>query len=162
MTETATSTSLEKIMSYASLGLVLLLWGYCIQAYSGLPETIVTHFNASGEPDGWGVVASIFVLPAIALGLYLLLTVLFSRYTKYINYPVPITEENKDIQLLIAKELMQVVNFLTILLITHIGWEIIRIAEGSKTSLTVWFDFLLIAAIFVAVWIYFRKAKANA
>lgn len=59
------------------IGLILLFFTVSAIAYPRMPETIASHWNSSGEADGfvsgfWGV----FLLPAIVLGMAGLLLVL--------------------------------------------------------------------------------------
>jgi uncharacterized membrane protein len=41
-----------------------------------LPERIPCHFNAAGQPDGWGPKSSAVAVPAIGHSFYCILTVL--------------------------------------------------------------------------------------
>lgn len=53
------------------------------------------HFNAQGEVDRWGDASTALLLPAIALVLYGLLTWL-QRHPRWCNYPVEITDANRE------------------------------------------------------------------
>ena len=54
--------------------------------YPSLPETVVTHWNAAGEPDGWSSRAvAVFVLPGAILLLNLLFPFLLKMDPKYNN-----------------------------------------------------------------------------
>jgi hypothetical protein len=44
---------------------ILVPFGYAFYVYPGLPQTIPTHFNASGEADAWGDKSTIYLLPTI-------------------------------------------------------------------------------------------------
>lgn len=59
------------------------------------PENIPLHFNAQGEIDRWGKSWTIIGLPLIALVLYGLLTLIQHR-PQWCNYPVKITNENRE------------------------------------------------------------------
>ena len=43
---------------------------YVIFAFQQLPETIPIHFNAQGEADNWGSKNTIFIMPGIAIVLF--------------------------------------------------------------------------------------------
>lgn len=59
------------------LVLALLPMVYLATIWNALPETIPTHFNASGEADGWGSKTMLIWLPlALTLGTYLLMQVI--------------------------------------------------------------------------------------
>lgn len=52
----------------AVLAVLLLVVAFQINHYAPrLPDTIATHFNASGEPDGWSPKTSFFVLYALVV-----------------------------------------------------------------------------------------------
>lgn len=57
--------------------LMLLPLAYLAYVWNSLPETIPTHFNAAGEPDGWGSKNTlIYVSAFLGLGIYLLMSVI--------------------------------------------------------------------------------------
>lgn len=53
------------------------------------------HFNARGEVDRWGAASTALLLPSIALVLYGLLTWV-QRHPRWCNYPVEITDANRE------------------------------------------------------------------
>ena len=76
------------------VGLVLLavLFWLTYSALNGpekLPDRIPTHFDISGQPNGWGPAGVLWFLPIVAAGIYLLLTVLGSIQFRRYNLPVP-------------------------------------------------------------------------
>jgi uncharacterized membrane protein len=60
-----------------------------------LPDRIPVHFNAAGQPNGWGSPGALLFLPILAAGLYLLLTVI-ARFPSLFNYPVKVTDANRS------------------------------------------------------------------
>ncbi|HUN83131.1 MAG TPA: DUF1648 domain-containing protein [Terracidiphilus sp.] len=77
------------------IALIVLLW-ITYQALAGpnpLPNRIPTHFDASGNPNGWGSPAMLILLPVVAIGLYLGITVV-SRIPSAFHYPVRVTRVN--------------------------------------------------------------------
>jgi uncharacterized membrane protein len=66
--------------------------------YSALPETIPSHFNSFGTPDGYGSKTSIIALPLIGVVLFFLLSFINKLPRKFINYPYKITLENEERQ----------------------------------------------------------------
>ena len=58
---------LTSVIILLPLALGLVLWGR-------LPDTIATHFNAAGEPDGWSSkFFAVVVLPFMLLGVALMI-----------------------------------------------------------------------------------------
>ncbi|HLY40797.1 MAG TPA: DUF1648 domain-containing protein [Terracidiphilus sp.] len=58
-----------------------------------LPSRIPTHFDAAGNPNGWGSPSVLILLPVISIALYLGFTIV-SRFPMAFHYPVRVTEAN--------------------------------------------------------------------
>ncbi len=57
--------------------LIIIAFVIGLQLYPGLPDQIPTHWDAQGEINGWGSKDfAVFFLPALAFGIYLLMTFL--------------------------------------------------------------------------------------
>jgi uncharacterized membrane protein len=84
----------------ATIGLMVLafqVWVYCGNSFgpNRLPDRIPIHFDIAGHPNGWGSPTSFIFLPILSLVLFLFLTVI-ARFTSMFNYPVELTEANRD------------------------------------------------------------------
>lgn len=77
------------------ISILLILWGYTLLNFNKLPKIIPIHFGFDGMPDNFGSKYFIFLLPILALLLYF-------NVKEINNYPVEITKENKDAQLVIG------------------------------------------------------------
>ncbi len=69
--------------------LILIIFGFALGAYfyPSLPDTVPTHWNSSGEVDGYGSkLFGAFGLPAISLGLYVMFLVIPYIDPKRQNY----------------------------------------------------------------------------
>jgi uncharacterized membrane protein len=88
---------MRKTLEVVGLGMLAVLYWMTYAALNGanrLPDRIPTHFDISGQPNAWGPPGFLWFLPAVAAGLYILLTVLGSiRFRRY-NLPVAVTEAN--------------------------------------------------------------------
>jgi uncharacterized membrane protein len=56
--------------------LLAAMWAFALAVYPRLPARIPTHWNLHGQVDGWGGRASVFLFPAIATGIVLLVALL--------------------------------------------------------------------------------------
>ena len=79
-----------------------------LKEYEGLPEIIPVHFNFSGQADGWGPKAILFILPGSSLFIYLLTTIT-SLFPHGHNYIVKITEQNARIQYKISRVFINII-----------------------------------------------------
>ncbi|MEL0275320.1 MAG: DUF1648 domain-containing protein [Flavobacteriaceae bacterium] len=60
-------------IKYATLFLLVLMWGFTLIHFKDLPEEIPIHYNAKGVPDGFDTRIHIWGLPLIATLLFFLL-----------------------------------------------------------------------------------------
>jgi len=84
----------------ATIGLTVLAlqaWGYYRDVFgpSHLPGRVPIHFDLAGHPNGWGSPSSFIFLPLLSLALFLFLTAI-ARIPSMFNYPVKVTEANRD------------------------------------------------------------------
>jgi uncharacterized membrane protein len=88
---------MRKLLEAISLGALAALFFVTGRAFYGsapLPDRIPTHFDLAGQPNGWGSPSSLLLLPAVALALYLIIT-LASLFPSAFNFPVRVTTENR-------------------------------------------------------------------
>ncbi len=146
-------TSTDKLVEALGWLILLVLWGWTINHYSALPETIPTHFNAAGEADGFGSKASIIGLPVIASLLFIGLTVL-NRYPQSFNYPTTITKDNALRQYTLATRMLRYLKLVLALVFGGIELMTIQNAAGKGAGLGVWFLPLTLVLVFLPL-IYF-------
>lgn len=130
--------AVDIIIEIASITLLILMWCYSIVNYTELPDTIATHFNASGEPDGFGSKNTIWLIPTIATVMYIGLFIL-NKYPHIHNYMVNITEENALKNYRFSTRVVRIVNFLSALLMAYITYMIVESALGTKLEIGSWF-----------------------
>ncbi len=116
--------------------------------WTGLPDTIPTHFDIYGQPNAYGSKAALLIYPGLALGITLLFQGL-CRFPWVFNYPVRITEENAPRQYQRGRLLLRWANAL-VWLFGVIEWRAIEVARGVAPSLGSAFSlsvFIVIALI---------------
>ena len=91
--------SIVSFLDGFSMALVIVLWSYTILNFKKLPEIIPIHFDLEGKPDNHGAKYFIFLLPFVGSLIYFFLSYNIKEIN---NYPVEITQENKEIQFLIG------------------------------------------------------------
>lgn len=98
------------VLNVISLVLPILFIVYYLIIHSNLPAKVAVHYNFEGEADRWG---SPIVYPIIAcVGFFLSLgLVLLQRIPHKHNYPVKLTEENKNRLYQRSNELLGTVAF---------------------------------------------------
>lgn len=91
-----------------------------VVAWGSLPELVPTHWGPSGEADGWGSRSSLFILPAVALGLWALFWLLLRLGPRHENL-----ERSRETWWLVANcsvLMLAVVHFAQ--LAAGLGWRV--------------------------------------
>jgi hypothetical protein len=84
-----------EVITLAALALLVYTTGRALFGPNRLPDRIPTNFDLSGHPVGWGSSAMLLLAPAVAIGLYLLITVV-ARFPSAFNYPWRVTGANRQ------------------------------------------------------------------
>jgi uncharacterized membrane protein len=143
----------DKVFELLGWGALLALWVWTGTSYSSLPDSIPTHFSASGEADGFGRKASIVGLPVIATLLYIGLTLL-NRVPHIFNFPTPVTQDNALRQYTNATRMIRYLKLILVLVFAGISFQTIQQANGKADGLGVWFLPVTLGAIFLPL-LYF-------
>ena len=151
--------TVDIIIEFISVTLLILMWSYCITNFNELPDTIATHFNAAGEPDGFGSKHTVWIIPIIATVMYIGLFIL-NKYPHIHNYMVNITEENALKNYKFSTRVTRIVNFLCVVLMAYITYIIVESAFGRPFNFATWFVPVVIVfsiALPIVLIIYMKK-----
>ena len=110
-------TTFDKVFEMLGWISMLALWILTVANYADLPGTIPTHYNLTGEADGFGDKANIMALPVVATILFVGMTIL-NRHPHFLNYPASITADNAVIHYIRATRL---VRFLKLAIVVIFG-----------------------------------------
>ncbi|MEG4572158.1 DUF1648 domain-containing protein [Microcoleus sp. N3A4] len=128
-----------------------------VQFWTVLPDRIPIHFGLGGLADVWGDKVTIWMMPAVATIIFVVLTAV-SRYPHTFNYPVRITEENARRQYLLARGLLAWLKAEICWLFAFVVRQQILVALGNAPRLSVELVLGIIVLIFVTVGVYLLKA----
>ena len=129
---------MRKTLEAISLGALAVLFWVTYHALHGpdpLPDRIPTHFDAAGNPNGWGSPSSLLLLPAVALAIYLSIT-LVSRFPSAFNYPVRVTPENHARLEALALGMVSWLKMEMVCLFTWIQWSILEDVRQGQGGLS--------------------------
>jgi len=125
---------LELALELASgVGLVWTV-GLVLFSYASLPSSVPTHFGLGGEPDGWGPRWMMFILPAVGLVLYVVLTIM-GRIPHRLNYPWAVTEANALRQYRLVRAFLGLLKMEVVLFFGYVKFTAIRVAMGNAPGL---------------------------
>lgn len=147
----------EKFTAIAGLLILTGMIAYTAISYSALPETIPTHFDGSGTPDGFGGKWTIWMMPFIAFLLTVML-VLLTRYPHTFNYLITITPENAEYQYRLARMLMLWLAIFVNLLFFLIQHSTIQVAFGRSEGLDMYTLLFAMAGNLVILIVYLIKS----
>ena len=128
---------MRKYLEAISLtALALLLWITWAALYGprALAGPIPTHFDLAGRPNAYGPPQMLLVLPAVALVLYLLITVV-SRNPAVFNYPVRVTPKNRPRLQELALNMIAFLKAETVMLFALIQYQTIDSARNLQSNL---------------------------
>lgn len=141
------------LMELLALAGLALLAGYAVYWYRFLPDTIPTHFSAGGKVDGYGSKGSLFMLPAIGLFIYALLT-LVSLVPHTFNFPGKITPQNALRQYRLAIRLIRVLKIVLVFLFFFIVMMIVRSAMNARLDQTIFLLPVMLGLTFIPIVVY--------
>lgn len=98
----------------ATLALVLV--------YPSMPDIIPTHYGWDGAADAWGDKSEVWLPAAVNVGMYLLATIL-ERYYRYYNYPVVVTEHNRERLYALGRSYIAILKLLLALLLSWLTFS---------------------------------------
>lgn len=152
---------LDQMLEGIAILFVLVMVCLPLVAFQELPETIPTHFNASGEADGYGSRYTLLILPVIGSLMFAGLLVL-NKYPHVFNYPEEITEANAAKHYRNGTKLIRWINLIIVVSFSFIEWRVIRSASQGQGSLGPYFLPVFLTAIFGVIALYFWKSRREA
>ena len=125
---------------------------YLLVAWNSIPDQIPGHFNASGEVNRWDSKGTLFIVPGIALFMFILLSVV-ERFPHLWNTGVRVTEENKFRVYGITKGLL-----VSMKLILVTMFIVLTIIQSTLQTLPIWFlpifmSLIVLTIVFYIVWL---------
>ncbi len=150
----------EKILQIVSVLVLAATAIQLIMAWSTLPQTIPTHFNAAGSPDGWGGKTTLLMLPIFEAAMYIMLTVI-ERFPKIYNFPVEITEKNALLEYQTARETLVCIKSEMLLIFGYLQWVIVEGAKTASFSLGLWFVPVFLVIITLTLVYYIARMKRH-
>lgn len=153
---------LDIIVDLISVTLIILIIVYTAINYGDLSETIPTHFNASGEADGFGDKIYVWMLPVIGIVTFVLLFVL-NKFPHIHNYMVNITEENALKNYRFSTRIVRFTNVFVAVLFACIQYMMVEQGKGNDAGFGSWFTFSIIGlSLILPLFILIYQQKINA
>lgn len=121
-----------------------------INVYPDLPERIPSHFDASGNPNGWSHKIIIYAFPAFSALLFATMFWLSDKPQWY-NYPVAITPSNQDAWHRWGKTMVSNLSVGLTWAFALLEYGMIEAAMHPDSGLPIWIMPLVLLGIFVPI-----------
>ncbi len=134
------------------IGLAVLVW-ITYQALAGpdrLPDRIPTHFDMAGNANGWGSPAMLLLLPVVAVGVYLTITVV-ARFPVAFHYPVRVAPANLPRVQDLTLDMVTWLKSELACLFAALQWWMIQAARSGDGRLPVWLVPGFLVVIFATI-----------
>lgn len=86
---------MRKITNITGVVMIMCYVAFLAICWKTFPNEVPTHFSAVGVADEFGSKTSLFIEPAVMLGLFLLLAIV-EHFPKIWNIPVEVTADNEE------------------------------------------------------------------
>lgn len=127
-----------------------------VDAWTMLPAEVPAHYNIVGEVDRWGSKWEILITPIIAIFMWISMTVL-EKYPHVYNY-LNLRKDNVHFQYLNARLMLHVIKNIIVLLFVYITWNNIQVALEKSESLSSYFPFVFLGAIFIPMIFFIARS----
>ncbi|HTB97188.1 MAG TPA: DUF1648 domain-containing protein [Terracidiphilus sp.] len=123
-----------EVVGLFALGILFWITWSALYGPDRLPDRVPTHFDAAGNPNGWGSPAGMIILPVIAAGVYLLMSVV-ARFPSAFNYPVRVTPLNRARLQEITLTMIAWIKVEMVCLFAVLQWVFVQSARNSDGRL---------------------------
>ena len=151
----------SRVLEGVSAGVFVAAWWLAATVIPMLPAIIPSHFNWSGAADGTGPKAALWALPVVVTVLYAGLTGAGFMPRTWMNYPVKITDRNRDAVYALNREMVPALKAATLLTTLIVEWGALDAAQ--RGAMSPYFNGAVIAALvltFGVVAYYTLKMRA--
>lgn len=152
----------DLLIELINITLLVLIWGFTLVNYQELPETIPVHFNAVGDPDDFGHRNTVWLLPAIATFVFLLMFLL-NRYPHLHNYTVNITETNALINYRLSTRVLRYMNLFCMILFSVLVYEVLAMSMGKQAKI-LGVEFILVSIVVpfgIVIYAFIKQKQIN-
>jgi hypothetical protein len=153
-----------------SLSLVFLISYIVLWNYAELPDTIPIHFDAVGNPDGFGGKGWIILILIISVSNFLGITLINFLFAvvedprRFINLPgrsamEAMTREQGEAVRVSMNRSIFALKIVTLSLETYLAWQMVEIGLGRSSSMGLWIWFFAGALVVIVVYMIWKGIR---
>jgi hypothetical protein len=136
----------EWLLEAVALGVVLFWVNFLTAHWDALPDRVPSGFDWKGAPRGSAPKSFLWILPAVSLVVYVVMTVA-SRFPHWGNFPVQVIGSNAPRLYEMARWLLNVIKLQVIATMGYIEWKMVQTARDNAAGLNQWVFVVLVAAV---------------
>ncbi|MGN1406336.1 MAG: DUF1648 domain-containing protein [Erysipelotrichaceae bacterium] len=144
---------LKYISTLVCIILILIYGIHLALIYKTLPNMVPDHFDFAGNVNSYGNKISLVMEPLISIMIIVVMDVV-SNFPDLWNYPVKVTEDNKDFLFKVTLIMVSVLKVIVTILLLYIG--LCSIYSFLPVILTYVFVILLLVVCFGSIFIMWR------
>jgi len=152
-------------LALAALAVLVWITYRAIHGPAPLPQRIPTHFGLDGQPNAWGPQGALWLLPAVGVGLFLVIS-LVALFPASFNFPVRVTPANRPRLEALTLKMISWIKFELATMFLYIQWSILQSVRAGNAALGPVIVPIFIAAVFTTIGIFIaaiiRAARATA
>jgi uncharacterized membrane protein len=150
----------DKITEIIAYGALIALWIFIIAIYNRLPDTVPTHFDGSGNADGYGDRASVVIGPMVCTVLFMVLSIL-QRKPHWFNYTTDITPENALRQYTVAVKMLRMLKLSIVVIFGLIEFHTYKSAVGLDIVPGEYLILAVLALVYIPVFYFLIQSSKN-
>lgn len=112
---------------------------FIASSWDALPERVPTHFGASGLADAYGSKNTIVTPAVLALGSYVLFSLVQWIPPRFYNYPLRISADNAVTNYRLARIYLALIKAAVSVILAVGTWQSVEVALGQRQGLASWF-----------------------
>jgi uncharacterized membrane protein len=138
---------------WETISLLLLITNILIIVFSlpKLPDIIPIHFNLAGEANGWGSKNTLWIMFAITIPMYALLTFISGKPELYRSR---MSENNMEEQLRLTSKMTRIMKTVVLLIFVMVTVFMVQTAQGKWQEQIVWTLPIILTLIFAPTCYY--------
>ncbi len=145
---------LTRVPEYLAALALLALVPITYQGWQVLPARIPTHFNLTGQADGWAPKWMLCLLAAAPVVMYLILSAVQRLSVTRLNSVVRITQENRPRQERLVRGLVRWLKAEVTALFALLLWSTVQVGAGEAEHLSAYATWMPLAALLGTVLLF--------
>ena len=151
----------SRVLEGVSAGVCVAALWFAAAVIPALPAIVPTHFGWNGAADRTGPSTTLWMLPVLVCVLYLLIGLAGRLPQRWLNYPVKVTDRNRDAVYALGREMLPALKAASMLTLFVVEWG--SFDATQRGAMSPYFNgaaITMIALIIAVLAYYTRRMRA--